>query len=995
MPKKLLKLLTLLFLIILNLFVLDGCDKPDGFGSISFKTLTVNNNIVTGTVGPEVTKFSFKEEIEIEGSATYKIYRDSKLKQETAGKTVSLNDGENVFYIKTSNNTIFKVAITRLVNYFTVNYSTPDGAVVDTKKVKENDCATAPKKPGYIVFSDYDWSLPVTQDFTITITFEKIFIVENDTIIGLTNVGKTLENLNIPSAIDGEEITTIGEGAFNTGILSKVIETVVIEDGIEVISSKAFAYNVDLTSVKLPNTLISLGDSAFEGCTGLINVFIPNSVNSIGVKVFKGCAQLESVKLSSNITRIPDYAFHQCMNLNEIEIHDGIVEIGDSAFSLCQISTIELPSTLKSIGSYAFYGCYKLVEVINKSSYITVKKGSESGVDFLGAYALTVVNDSFEYSSKILVSNAGYVVYFDDEQKILVNYVGKETRVLIPDDVTEINAYAFYMSNMIYNPDYEVPISLITEISTGNGVKKIGHHSFEDCTILDKVTIGVNVQEIEDEAFIGCENIAKVVNKSTHIQIENGSTNNGGVAKNAQTITVDYVNIENQNGSLDTVIEDREGFVVKTLGLNKILVEYKGIEEDIVIPQGITQISSKAFCENYKIKSVVLPNSISIIGDGAFAYCKNLKSIALSNKLKEVGRASFAYCESLSKVELPSTLTSIGSGAFGYCKRLKSVTFSSNSIKVIQDATFYECVSLESIVLPNSVEVIKAVAFSGCKGLKEVNFGNSLREIWNDAFYGCITLKNVVLPNSTQIIGKYAFTNCNLKKLVLGENLTSIDKAFYNCTFEEVESNKVLSFNSNGLCFDKLSIDLSRYDQSKLIYTDDGFIIYSDGTKSVLVGYEGNSKEIEVPQGIVTIGESAFQGNFIYSVKLPESVKEIQSFAFYNCQVLKSVEFGNGLEKIGSNSFARCISLKTITLPDSVKSINLGAFHNCISLEEVYIGSAIRYIGESAFIGCGKLALIRFNQTINELKTVYLGGSWVRDTNVTNIVCNDGNLKLI
>ena len=112
----------------------------------------------------------------------------------------------------------------------------------------------------------------------------------------------------------------------------------------------------NITELYIPNTVISIGDSAFGGYVGLKNVTIPNSVISIGNFAFNGCTGLTSISIPSSVTSIGDHAFNGCTGITSISIPSSVTSIGDYAFNECTgLTSISIPSSVTSIGQYAFY----------------------------------------------------------------------------------------------------------------------------------------------------------------------------------------------------------------------------------------------------------------------------------------------------------------------------------------------------------------------------------------------------------------------------------------------------------------------------------------------------------------------------------------------------------------------------------------------------------------------------------------------------------------
>ena len=128
-----------------------------------------------------------------------------------------------------------------------------------------------------------------------------------------------------------------------------------------------------LTSIIIPNSVTTIGDYAFYGCTHLISIIIPDSVISIGNAVFANCERLVSIIIPSSVTSIGDDAFSGCRSLTSIIIPDSITSIGDAAFYGCSgLTSIIIPDSVTTIGNYAFYGCSSLTSIIIPDSVTSI-----------------------------------------------------------------------------------------------------------------------------------------------------------------------------------------------------------------------------------------------------------------------------------------------------------------------------------------------------------------------------------------------------------------------------------------------------------------------------------------------------------------------------------------------------------------------------------------------------------------------------------------------
>lgn len=141
---------------------------------------------------------------------------------------------------------------------------------------------------------------------------------------------------------------------------------------------------------------------------------------------------------------------------------------------------------------------------------------------------------------------------------------------------------------------------------------------------------------------------------------------------------------------------------------------------NIVIPEGITEISAQAFAWSGNLESVTIPSTVSVMGTKAFDKCVNLKSVYINDGPKSLPDGLFLDCRNLESVRLPSTLETIGDGAFSDCRNLKEITFP-RKLKRIGNEAFFRCVRLTSIQLPKRLKYIGEGAFYGCRSLDAEN----------------------------------------------------------------------------------------------------------------------------------------------------------------------------------------------------------------------------------------------------------------------------------
>ncbi len=143
---------------------------------------------------------------------------------------------------------------------------------------------------------------------------------------------------------------------------------------------------------------------------------------------------------------------------------------------------------------------------------------------------------------------------------------------------------------------------------------------------------------------------------------------------------------------------------------------------------------------------------------------------------------------------------------------------------------------------------------------------------------------------------------------------------------------------------------------------------YFEINDGILLKYNGNEKEIRLPDEITQIGGSAFKSSKAESVIFGSNVKNIAPLAFFDCRYLKNVCLNESLESIGFSAFRGCVSLSEIMIPSGVEQIQWRAFEGCRKLKKIIFGEKIKTIGKSAFENCSSLSVISFPSTLENIE---------------------------
>lgn len=176
---------------------------------------------------------------------------------------------------------------------------------------------------------------------------------------------------NFPTDYEEDPMDPMGF-TFN-GKLKKVR----LPSSIIAIGNGAFSRCDSLKELNLPDNVKYIGESAFESCYNIQRINIPSGITTINNKTFSGCKSLEEIDLPEGLNSIGDFSFSRCKTLRQIKLPAGLVSIGESAFEYCNLlQSVEIPSSVKEIGDKAFNNCTALNQIFLPNSLNSV--GSES-----------------------------------------------------------------------------------------------------------------------------------------------------------------------------------------------------------------------------------------------------------------------------------------------------------------------------------------------------------------------------------------------------------------------------------------------------------------------------------------------------------------------------------------------------------------------------------------------------------------------------------------
>ena len=675
-------------------------------------------------------------------------------------------------------------------------------------------------------------------------------------------------------------LTKIGANAFDAGLTGGALSgnhltSITVPEGVVSVGDRAFANHTGLTEINFYATACS--DFAAQDNNPFYKAGYANKVAEKSLTVNIGKAGGAAVsKIPANFLYSAAAYTHKVTAVNFANV-DTTAEggsFGDYAFARSQSLTSVTFGTAKlgAIGKYAFQSCPALKTTDAIPATVTaINEGAFKGCTSLetvllasGSALETIDKDAFNGCTAVKsVSN-------------------------LPASLKTIGENAFYGCSSL--PD-------ITFVA-GSALTSVGRGAFQNCTALSRVTVGsrtdktlelpAGVTTIGSNAFTGCAFETITVN-------ENVTTIGAAAFSNCTAVKKINYYAKQANANTSSPFAG------------------SGNGADVVIGQAgsgkqVTLLPAKLFASTaiHTVSFVNVNFTVTGFGADAFYNCTSLKSVTFdaNSHINTIPTNAFNGCSVLSDIELPTTL----------------------GIREIGESAFFDCPSLYKFTIPADLETISANAFGGKTRVLEVKNLSSL-EIKADQTNGSV--------------GLYAL---NVYSSGDGKLVEQDGYIFISATEGGSTVTYLVKYTGEASI-----ITLPEYNSSY------DYKIYGRA-------FAGNTviTAVTVPNGITALGDEVFSGcTSLGSITLPDSIIEIGDSTFRECTALTEVKLPAYLGEIGSYMFGGCTALESIAIPASVNTIQDSAFRGCTSLASVEFAanSSLKKIEQSAFENCVSLTV--------------------------------------
>ena len=597
---------------------------------------------------------------------------------------------------------------------------------------------------------------------------------------------ESMTSITIPSSI-----TSMGYDCFeNCSGLKKVDYIGDVEDWVNIDFSTTYSnptyYAKDLyingvllTDVSI-ETSTSIKEYVFYNCESLKSVEIGSNVMSVGSSAFLGCSGLNSIIW--NVKNCKDYSttihspFYRNVSVTSITFGPEVERIPAYLCDNMQnLQEVTISSSVSSVGYGAFYFCDNLKKV-----------------NYLGEIEDWVNIDFSSYNS-----NPTY--YAED---LYLN--GKLLKKVKIELSSSIKPYVFYNCKSIET------------VEIGNSVSKIGEYAFDGCSDLKYISVGKNVNNIDESSFYSCTSIETVIwNSKNHKDFE--STSPFSYASESITSFIIGEGVEHLPSYLCNEMETLEEIIipssVKSIG-NGVFSKCNSLKKvnflgtvDVWAKFDFTSVNSNPtyFTTDLYINGELLTNleitSSDYINKYAFNNLKSLKSIKISDAVSVLDIETFNGCNNITSVHWGLTNHSDFSDFdktpfYKVRNKITSFEFGGN-VEHIPAYLCYEMNNLKKVTLPATLRSVGKGVFDDCEGLIKLNYLGSLDE-WvgidfetpesNPTYYTKdIHINDKLIDNikieSAKIIKDYAFINCEyINSVELSSRVSQIaEEAFFEC----------------------------------------------------------------------------------------------------------------------------------------------------------------------------------------------------------------------
>ena len=696
--------------------------------------------------------------------------------------------------------------------------------------------------------------------------------------------------------------------------------------GVTVIGERAFQNSTDLVDIFIPNSLLTIGNYAFQGCTALKQVVFEDDPEKDPSDTSQSLPSWMSDNQGSHSTR-SEYEWTITVKAGDVLSFDYRVS-SESSYDWLTI-TLDEEQIVRVSGEQSnfFTRTFTSAKTVILKAVYSKDGSANSGEDTGEVYNVGV---NLVQNARLSLGSNGSSPLFADCPLDSV-YVG---RIL---DYPKSSNYG-------YSPFYNN--TSLRAIDFGNTANGISTHEFYGCQSLANVALGEGCTRIDTYAFSNCDALQSIVLPDVMTNVYSYAFQG---CDNLESVTM---------GSGMAALGDYAFYECKAL------TEVTGGEHLAII--GAYSFSQTALTEAF------VPTGVTEIGQYAFSGCTAITSATIPNMVTSIGNYAFQGCTALAQLTIEDAADISGleqqtledwTSTNGGQHSTSSQHEWTISVKAGDLLSFGYRVSSESCCDKLIVTL---------DGTEVVNVGGEVSSVFYKTFAADATVTLVAKyskdgsVNTGDDLGELYEVGVNLRRsgLTLGSNGGS--PLFVNCPLDSVYVGRDLLYNtssSNGYSpfyrnTSLRAIHLSDEVREVTPYEFAG----CTALESARIGDKANR-----------IGGYAFQGcDKLRTVSIPNSVKAIGTYAFQSCDSLRTVHIGSGVTTISTYTFNECKALREVTGGENVTTIGEYAFYQCQSLEYFDCHDKVTVLNSYAFAYCGKLKELKGLKAVTTVNTYAL-----------------------
>ena len=693
-----------------------------------------------------------------------------------------------------------------------------------------------------------------------------------------------------------------------------------------------------------------IGSDVFYNRGDVTSVIIPEGVISIAARAFYGCAGLSGIQLPKSLEAIADYAFFSCEKFTDILIPERVAFIGEHAFDY--IFEIE---NLRFLGDLPHFGMSAIGEKRHFLTEIKVTVPSGLKAHYEAALGFTC-EESNEAASEINWLATADEIEFDAATGTVLKYLGNRPRVDIPQNVGGVSVTAIGEKAFMHNDS-------IYLLRLPEGLKTIGEEAFFGTYIAD-VYLPESLETIGESAFEW--------GRLENLRIPEGITDIPKLAFKGNSFQRIYLP--------STLAHIGEDAFASFSGMNYIYFNSRSVPdieagafkgrhiENIDIRADATKKEAEAAREKLTAAGVDFsdlwradiedqpPYPLDGGATMAFDNSTHLITAYTGDQTELTPFWNWYVGEDLVASK------GLGEGAFAGSSVTRFTVPRNDAFALIGPRAF-ENSALERIDLFDSVTEIGARAFAGCVGLKEIIIPDSVLVIGAEAFANCTGFEKVLLP-ATANIAPDALTGVPYEAVYVYADTTDEQLNALNTAFNRPINRPFLREGEH--------YNIITMPDSYTANAESDFLF--DAEAGAITAYLGTNPDVVIPESIggvpvQKIGMNAFSAyNFdtydakvyewVRSVAIPVGVTEIGDNAFYGCTALERIDCYGELNRINLRAFEGCTALREVNLRNGVQFIDLYAFCLCESLKTIDLGPYLDTVGEGAFYASGLTSVV-------------------------------------